>query len=221
MSFKPSTSQATSRPVVSPAATDAAPSFAPGGEGAPPPPATDAAPSCAPGGGAPPPPATDAAPSCAPAAGGGGDGMPSFKSFAAALTSGGSGDDSSSNQRQESGAALTPDGGSGGSGSGGHGAVHAATAALVQPAAVTAETKAAPGVGRPGKAPQRREHPDLKAALAKWGLSREQKEIALLGRVEGHTDIPLVCALMTLKTLTTLNLSKCLKSSHSACGDPR
>ena len=108
---------------------------------------------------------------------------------------------------------MTPDGGSGGSGSGGHGAdraVHAATAALVQPAVVTAETEAAPGVGRPGKAPQRREHPDLKAALAKWGLSREQKEIDLSGRVEGDTDIPLVCALMTLKTLTTLNLSKCL-----------
>ena len=116
---------------------------------------------------------------------------------------------------------MTPDGGSGGSGSGGHGAVHAATAALVQPAAVTAETEAAPGVGRPGKAPQRREHPDLKAALAKWGLSREQKEINRLGgKVKGDTDIPLVCALMTLKTLTTLDLSKCLKSSHSACGDP-
>ena len=115
---------------------------------------------------------------------------------------------------------MTPDGGSGGSGSGG-GGVHAATAAMVQPAAVTAETKAAPGVGRPGKAPQRREHPDLKAALAKWGLSREQKEIDLAWKkVNGDTDIPLVCALMTLKTLTKLNLSKCLKSSHSACGDP-
>ena len=104
---------------------------------------------------------------------------------------------------------MTPVGGSGGSGSGGHGAAHAATAALVLPAAVTAETKAAPGVGRPGKAPQRREHPDLKAALAKWGLSREQKKIALSwGKVKGDTDIPLVCALMTLKTLTELNLCK-------------
>ena len=111
---------------------------------------------------------------------------------------------------------MTPDGGSGGSGGGGHGAAHAATAALVQPAVVTAETEAAPGVGRPGKAPQRREHPDLKAALAKLGLSTEQKTMNLHWKVNGDTDVPLVCALMTLKTLTVFHLLQCLKSSHSA-----
>ena len=118
---------------------------------------------------------------------------------------------STSNRRQESGAAstLTPDG-SGGSGGSGGGSVRAAPAAVKQAAA---EVKAAPGVGRPGKAPQRREHPDLEAALAKWHQSRNHEIINLsFEKVNGDADIPLVCALMTLQSLTELYLGECLKS---------
>ena len=69
-------------------------------------------------------------------------------------------------------------------------------------------TKAAPGVGRPGKSPQRREHPELKAALAKWGLSGNETRINLSFEVNGDADVPLVCALMTLQSVTRLDLGE-------------
>ena len=61
----------------------------------------------------------------------------------------------------------------------------------------------------------------LQTALARWKLSGNETEIDLDGKVNGDADVPLACALMTLKSVKKLDLCECFVFLLGAPPPPR